>query len=284
MWPQVKKNDYPPIKKCRTMQPTLEVHVSINITPTPGAASSVMQATYQVSGPTSSAPCPLYPDIKPFSSPGPSRPLPSPRCAQLLTTLDCHKAARIPSLCELLSLMDHKYPAANPRIADGYLELKDLTMEDAVDIYTMPVEFLATMGKLREDSARCLHEYCRGLLLPTLGIMEIKRSCEEEASVEEIPPPRVPVAVKHEPCTRSKSVEEIPPPQTCVKKEKEPHTACRVQVESQPIREEVKTECIFDWLDRVSTEVNAEEEDKEDGNKDDGGSTATSCMAMSKEV
>jgi hypothetical protein len=75
--------------------------------------------------------------------------------------------------------MDHEYPAANPRFADSYLELKDLAMEDAVDVYTMPVEFLVMMGKLGEDSARCLHEYCQGLLLPALGIMEMKRSCED---------------------------------------------------------------------------------------------------------
>jgi hypothetical protein len=107
---------------------------------------------------------------------------------------------------------------------------------------------------------------------------------EEEASVEEIPPPQVPVAVKHKPCTRSESVEEILPPQTRVKKEKGPRTARRVQVESQPIREEVKTECIFDWLDGVSTEANVEEEDEEDGNKDDVGSTTTSRMARYEQL
>jgi hypothetical protein len=207
--------------------------------------------------------------------------------------------------------MDREHPAVNPKFADSYSELKGLDMEDAVDIYTMPVEFLATMGKLREDTAHLLHEYCRDLLLPTLGLMETKRSCEEEASVEEIPPPQVPAVVKREPHTAARgevSVEEILPPQTRVKQEqkqkKMPRTKPRAarRVECQPIREEY----IVDWLDRVheeaevpdvgsldsfdDTEVNTEKSDegkedegKEDEDEDDG-STATSRMATSHEV
>ena len=71
--PNITKYDTPATKKHRTMQQAPDVHLSINITPAPGAVDSGMQTTYQISkasAPTASV-VPL--DTKSSSVPGPSR-------------------------------------------------------------------------------------------------------------------------------------------------------------------------------------------------------------------
>ena len=230
--PNAKKFDHPPTKKVRA-NPNPEVHVSVNIMPTPGAASSAMHATYLVSDPTTSAPGPLCPgnvsdipsDTKPLSAPGPDRLSPTPRCARLLTALDCTQAGRIPSVNELLSLMDREDPTANPKYVDSRSELESLgSLHDAVDVYTMPVECLAMMGSLGREGARRLHEYCRDKLVPALGIMETKGCKSEDASIQEIPPPQVYVKQERQ-VIDAASIEEIPPP---LQKQKSRTAACMI--------------------------------------------------------
>ena len=259
--PNAKKFDHPPTKKSRT-NPKPEVHVSVNITPTPGAAGSAMQATYLVSNPTPSAPSPLHPaevcDIssstKPFSAPGPDRLSPTPRCARLLTALDCTQAGRIPSVNELLSLMDREDPTANPKYTDSRSELESLgSLHDAVDVYTMPVECLATMGSLGREGAHRLHKYCRDKLFPALGIMQTTRSKSEEASIEEIPRPQGYIK-QEENVAGAASIEEIAPPLQKL----EEHTARSFQPRS--IEDDQNREIIGKWLDSVQKGEEVEED------------------------
>src|ERR1700733_12685982 len=49
MPPNIKKLDGPPTKKNRVAQPTPEVHIAVNITPTPGLGGPAMQGTYAIS-------------------------------------------------------------------------------------------------------------------------------------------------------------------------------------------------------------------------------------------
>ena len=84
--------------------------------------------------------------------------------------------------------MDIENPADDLIYADMRSELDDFGMTDAVDVYSMPVELLASFSDLGSNGARHLHEYCRDKLLAPLGFMETR--CEsEEASVEEVPQP-----------------------------------------------------------------------------------------------
>ena len=317
--PNTKKFDHPPTKKPRTTRRTPEVHVYI--TPTPGAATSATQATYLVSDtkPSSATgllhatkvsdiPGPSDLDIKPLSAPGPSRPSPTPRCARLLTTLDCLDAGRVPSVNELLSLMDREEPTANPKYADSLSELESLgSIHDAVQLYSTPVEILGTMGKLGLEGAHRLHEYCRDKLFPALGIMQTKRSLSEEASVEEIPPPVPPpqTAVKQEQqTTRAVSIEEIVQPQMAIKKEQrtigepsveeiewpqrqEPHMVQPRAIEDQ------EREVIMEWLGGVQPYEEVEEElasfarmktvesENEDEDEDDSGDNEDDMATVS---
>lgn len=317
--PNTKKFDHPPTKKARTTRRTPEVHVSVNITPTPGAATSAMQATYLVSDTKpSSATSPLYAtkvsdipsdsDTKPLSAPGPSQLSPTPRCARLLTTLDCVSAGRIPSVNELLSLMDQEDPTANPKYADSLSELESLgSIHDAVTLYSTPVEILGTMGKLGIEGAHRLHEYCKDKLFPGLGIMQTKRSHSEEASVEEIPRPVPPprTAVKQEQqATRAVSIEEMVQPQIAIKKEQRTVGEASVEEIEWPQQQEPRMvqprafedqerEVIMEWLGGVQPYEEVEEElasfarmktvesENEDEDEDDSGDNEDDMATVS---
>ncbi|KAH9016711.1 hypothetical protein EDB84DRAFT_1443040 [Lactarius hengduanensis] len=124
--PNVKKFDYPPTKKSRTAPTTPEVHVSVNITPAPATGSSGVEATYTASS-------------------GPRVPLPSQALdpSVLLVLLDCVGNWSVPSLWNVLRLMDTHHPAVGPSYADLHEELVELGIEDAVDLYSLPIELLA---------------------------------------------------------------------------------------------------------------------------------------------
>ncbi|KAI9431270.1 hypothetical protein H4582DRAFT_2085253 [Lactarius indigo] len=191
--PNTKILDHPATKKTRTMHAKPEVHVSVNIMPTPGAGSSAVQATYVVSGSSSPTPSPSRlvdisdesPRTIPSSAPEPSVPGPTqaqdPRPSRLLVLLDCMAELRVPTVKELLMLMDAHAPAVGRKYMDLCEELTDLKQYDVVDVYSLPIELLASFGWLRQDSARCIHEYCRDKLLVPLGFMEATSSDENDS-------------------------------------------------------------------------------------------------------
>ena len=158
--PNITKYDAPATKKCWTMQQAPDFHVSVNITPAPGALDSGMQMTYQIlkpSAPTASF-VPL--DTKSSSIPGPSHSLPSPRSAQLLNLLDCVHAGRTPSVHKLLTLMDSEEPMANLKFEDSRSDMEDFSMENAKQVSKMLVVLLTSMGPLGRAGAQRVHEYC----------------------------------------------------------------------------------------------------------------------------
>ncbi|KAH8988467.1 hypothetical protein EDB83DRAFT_2325649 [Lactarius deliciosus] len=132
--PKVQKYDHPPTKKARTARTTPDVHVSVNITPTPGRNSTV-QATHQVSTPTPgpSRLARINDGRPPSSVAGPStlRRTQGPRPSRILVLLDCLAESRVPMVMELLSLMDEYEPAIGLNYVDIEEEFVDLGITDS---------------------------------------------------------------------------------------------------------------------------------------------------------
>jgi len=72
---------------------------------------------------------------------------------------------------ELLSLMDH-YECGEKRYIDLHEELVDLGIKNAVELFELPVEILASFGWLHQSSASRLQRFCRDKLLVPLGFVE----------------------------------------------------------------------------------------------------------------
>ncbi|KAH9038163.1 hypothetical protein EDB84DRAFT_1560452 [Lactarius hengduanensis] len=202
--PNVKKFDYPPTKKSRTAPTTPEVHISVNITPAPAPGSSGVEATYTASSDVPSQV--LHPSV-------------------LLVLLDCIGNWSVPSLWNVLRLMDTHHPAVGPSYADLHEELVELGIEDAVDLYSLPIELLATFGWLRQDSARHLLEFCWDRFLFPLGFLE-------EGSIVGS------VTASNSPLT---------------------NMGVSDSEEGQSIREERDDEMILEWLDGVDTDEENDE-------------------------
>ncbi|KAI9431984.1 hypothetical protein H4582DRAFT_2084258 [Lactarius indigo] len=226
--PNVKPFDRPATKKPRTAHAPPEVHVSVNITPTLGAGSSKVKATYVPSRSVSPAPSPSGPKVTPTQggSPtvrvmdvvsGPSSPSPNPSVpaqpnsntlpaavpiapapkpiapapepivpapesiapipmevvhpSLLIVLLDALGTLTVPSLMDVLLLMDTHH-SIGPRHVGLHEELAEMGIEDVVDLYSLPVELLATFGWLRQSSARRLQDFCRNKFLLPLGFVE----------------------------------------------------------------------------------------------------------------
>ncbi|KAI9440579.1 hypothetical protein H4582DRAFT_2055924 [Lactarius indigo] len=168
--PKVQKYDYPPAKKPRAAHTTSNVHVSVNITPTPGRNPTV-QATHQGSPTPTPGPSRLawISDSHPPSSvAGPStlRRTQGPRPSRFLVLLDCLAELRVLTVMELLVLMDEYMPAIGLNYVDLEEEFVDLGIIDSVDLYSLPVELLATFGDLGRDLAHSLHQFCENLFIP----------------------------------------------------------------------------------------------------------------------
>ncbi|KAI9429954.1 hypothetical protein H4582DRAFT_2218058 [Lactarius indigo] len=178
--PNVNRYDYPSTKKARTVRPTPEVHVSVNITPTSEAGNST---THLVSAASTSTPGPSRlagvdgnpPCDTPSGVAGPStlRPTSGPRPSRILVLLDCLVELRVPTMMELLLLMDEYEPAIGLSYVSIHEEFVDLGIMDSVDLYSLPVELLATFGGLGHDLAHRLNRFCENLFIP-LGLVETR--------------------------------------------------------------------------------------------------------------
>ncbi|KAI9435708.1 hypothetical protein H4582DRAFT_2079316 [Lactarius indigo] len=178
--PNLNKYDYPPTKKARTVRATPEVHVSVNITPAVGTENPMVQATHQVS--TVSMPTPGPSRVTcvdrdssratPPSVAGPSTQTPPSR---ILILLDCLAELRVPTVMELLRLMDAQDPAIGLKYVDLEEELTELGITDSVILYSLPISILASFGDLTHDLARRLQHFCYDLFIP-LGLVEPRES------------------------------------------------------------------------------------------------------------
>ena len=109
-----------------------------------------------------------------------------PHTSRVLMIMDCKNTGRVPSIHEALSLMDHERPSANLRYIDALSELQDFGKEDAVEMYSLGVEHLATFRYMGVEEATRLSDYTRDKLLAPLGLMKTGVS---EPSVEEVAAP-----------------------------------------------------------------------------------------------
>ena len=189
--PNTMEFDHRPSKKPRTGHPTPEIHVAVNITPTPGEHPA-LQGSYIVSQTpitplaSTSAPGPSGPvqvsntatQIASGSTPapGPVSPLsPATHPSCLVTLLRCVDDQRVPSLSETLMLMDKCHPKPDLDYVETRSDLEEHSLEDAIDVYSLPVELLAPLGGRGHGMGRAraaqLQEFVRDRLLRPFGLL-----------------------------------------------------------------------------------------------------------------
>jgi hypothetical protein len=102
----------------------------------------------------------------------------------MVILLDCTHTGRVPTVLELLTLMDAEEPMPDGNYMDAYSDLNDFGLEDAFDVYSLEECFLATFGYLGREGARRLHQYTRNKVLVLLDLVK----AISEPSVEEFDP------------------------------------------------------------------------------------------------
>jgi hypothetical protein len=199
--PNVEKLDPPPTKKPRGAKLTPDVHIALNFALAPGVGGAPIQGSYVVSD------SPI-PQLRSAPTPGPSRHdnvaaltevwfdapeplatggkmyLPQSRKKLFLILLECVEAGRLPSVAEVLTLMDAEDPAPNMKYIDALSDMDDFGLENAFDIYDHGVCYLATFGNLGRGGARRVRQYARDKILVPLDIVKAAKS--SEPSEEEI--------------------------------------------------------------------------------------------------
>jgi hypothetical protein len=209
----MKKLDCPPTKKHRSAQVAPEVHIKVNIMPTPGTGSPAMQGSYVVSGTPvacsglASAPGPLHADqvgnaagrtenCSTLAAPTPAGCkvyFLSTRKTRFSVLLDCVRVNRIPSVHKLLTMMDLEDLAVDLKYVDTLSKMQDLQIDDVLDVYSLHECYLANFGSLGRDGARHLRQFAHDKLLVPLELLEVERS-SKEPSIVEIAAPTVPVS------------------------------------------------------------------------------------------
>ena len=99
----------------------------------------------------------------------------------LLLLLDCIESSRVPTTLELLSYMDADEPTTDLKYVDIHSELYDHGVEDVVDVYSLPVELLSTLGGMGKFRACRLRQYTRDKFLIPLCLLE-NPECEIQDS------------------------------------------------------------------------------------------------------
>ncbi|KAH8990771.1 hypothetical protein EDB92DRAFT_1814012 [Lactarius akahatsu] len=187
--PNAKPFDRPATKKPKGTHAAPEIHVAVNIMPTPGSSgSATMQGSYVVSDSPivqpSSASAPGLSALtgvsdtctKP-SSDGPCGPYNDSR-SPIITMLDCMGNSTIPTISELLSMMDYQDRLGN--------RTRDLKYVDMTNVYTLGVEELAKIGHLDMDGARRLWKYTEKVALAPLGLLDtVKQEAQDDDKEDE---------------------------------------------------------------------------------------------------
>ncbi|KAI0282408.1 hypothetical protein BC826DRAFT_1110811 [Russula brevipes] len=135
--PNIKKFDHPAKKKPRTAYPTPEVHIALNITPVQGVDSSQNHGSFIVSqGPITQLLSTSTHQADPIAS--------GMGTAEVFVVMDCLTESRGPTILEVLRLMDADEPREDLKYVNAYSELCDHDITNLLDIYTYPVELLAS--------------------------------------------------------------------------------------------------------------------------------------------
>jgi hypothetical protein len=251
--------DSPPTKKKRLLLPVTEVkpevHIAAGIVPTPvkpGEGSATIHYYEVPDSPIAEAlSAPAEVGAAPTKSELPStQPISAPeglcdhpkRFSPLLFLLDCVPGGRVPSVEEVFKLIDHDAPGHNLDYVEAQIELQDLGYNDALDIYTLGVEHLATFGSLGMNGARFLYAYTEERIIRPLGIMNAMKS---EPSVQEV---AAPTETHFETQATQGDIEEI---------------------EGRPIDEESQ-ETVLKWLEGVHDCEEIEEEEIDELETEEG--------------
>lgn len=163
--------------------------------------------------------------------------------------LDCNQEARVPSILELLLLVDFDNLDLRQKQIDVFSGFVNYGLEDVIDAYSQPMEVLAELGGLGEEEASQLHAYCRDAILDPLGLTETRQCPREDSSIVEISQP--PQAIKQLPKRRvnngiKQEKENVPPPPQQVVKRRLKHTR-------KHVKEERMEEGVIHWLDGLQS-------------------------------
>jgi hypothetical protein len=106
---------------------------------------------------------------------------------RVLILHDCATKRRFPTVEELLQLMDTYRPAVGMKYLDKLDAFQDMDLNNIVDVYSLPVELLATIGDTGRTAAQRLHVYCKDKLLDPLRFLWSDSSNGSSASDSEVP-------------------------------------------------------------------------------------------------
>lgn len=200
--PNTKSFDYPATKKPKTRaapaSATPEFHISVKISPTPGASDAALQGSYVVSdSPIVKAQPPSAPAEVSNTVAGDSPPTnpPASRFSPTTFLLDCVFAERIPLVGEFFNLMEHDkvLNVDDPVYVEALSELHDHDIKDVVNLYSLGASHLATFGSMGRVRANLLLKYAKDRVLCPLGLVETTRSESSDPSVVEVDAPKVEV-------------------------------------------------------------------------------------------
>jgi hypothetical protein len=100
---------------------------------------------------------------------------------------ECAVKKRFPTVEELLQLMDANRPAVGMRYLDKLDAFQDMDLNNIVDVYSLPVELLATIGDTGRTAAHHIHVYCKDKLLDPLRYLMSDSTDSAAGSDSEIP-------------------------------------------------------------------------------------------------
>lgn len=113
------------------------------------------------------------------------KPFVRPTRASLVNVLlGCVENTRVPTVQELLTLMDANDPAPDLKYIDIRSELSDHGIKDAIDVNSTRVGLLATFGYLGMDGATRLQRYAWERMLRPLGLLQTRGSDTDSLVVE----------------------------------------------------------------------------------------------------
>ena len=98
--------------------------------------------------------------------------------------LECVEARRLPSVAEVLTIMDAEDPAPDMKYIDAFSDMDDFGLENVFDIYTHGACYLAMFSNLGRGSAHHVCQYVQDKILVLLDIVKVAKS--SEPSEEEI--------------------------------------------------------------------------------------------------
>ena len=215
--PKIQKYDHPPAKKPKSRIVKPEVLIALNFATTPGAGLLMYAVHVQPIKPSplghtpgqtppagvSDIPVhtfnivPAPEEMLPVGCSNtpvhtmPPGPMPMPptqpspiHVSRMRIILDCQDASTVPSLLDLLTLMDQDCLTPVGKYVDPVSEFYDFGVEDIIDVFGMPCGILASLRDIGSERAHQLHEYARDKLLLPLDLLET--GMKLEAKVKEL--------------------------------------------------------------------------------------------------